>query len=66
MQIAAIALVHNLIVVTHNIRKFGRIAGLQIEDWEVPEPTMPARYPYHGTVKRARSAVRGEIGTQPL
>ncbi len=35
MQIAAIALVHNLIVVTHNLGEFGRIAGLQIEDWEV-------------------------------
>jgi tRNA(fMet)-specific endonuclease VapC len=35
MQIAAIALVHNLIVVTHNVREFGRIEGLQIEDWEL-------------------------------
>ncbi len=35
MQIAAIALVHDLIVVTHNTREFGRVKGLQIEDWEV-------------------------------
>jgi tRNA(fMet)-specific endonuclease VapC len=35
MQIAAVALVHNLIVVTHNVREFGRIEGLQIEDWEL-------------------------------
>jgi tRNA(fMet)-specific endonuclease VapC len=35
MQIAAIALVHNLTVVTHNVREFGRIEGLQIEDWEI-------------------------------
>lgn len=35
MQIAAIALVHNLIVITHNVREFERVAGLQIEDWEV-------------------------------
>lgn len=35
MQIAAIAQVHNLIVVTHNVNEFGRIAGLRIEDWEV-------------------------------
>jgi len=34
MQIAAIAMVHNLIVVTHNTREFGRIAGLNLEDWE--------------------------------
>jgi len=35
MQIAAIALVHGLIVVTHNTREFARIAGLQVEDWEI-------------------------------
>jgi tRNA(fMet)-specific endonuclease VapC len=35
MQIAAIALVHGLIVVTHNTNEFGRIAGLKIEDWEI-------------------------------
>jgi tRNA(fMet)-specific endonuclease VapC len=35
MQIAAIALAHGLIVVTHNVREFGRIEGLQVEDWEV-------------------------------
>jgi tRNA(fMet)-specific endonuclease VapC len=34
MQIAAIALVHELAVVTHNAREFGRIAELMIEDWE--------------------------------
>ncbi|MCL4253140.1 MAG: type II toxin-antitoxin system VapC family toxin [Anaerolineae bacterium] len=35
MQIAAIALEHNLIVVTHNVREFSRVQGLNIEDWEV-------------------------------
>lgn len=34
MQIAAITLVHNLILVTHNTREYGRIPGLKIEDWE--------------------------------
>ena len=34
LQIAAIALVHGLIVVTHNTREFGRIPNLRIEDWE--------------------------------
>lgn len=34
MLIAAIALAHNLILVTHNIREFGRIAGLRLADWE--------------------------------
>jgi tRNA(fMet)-specific endonuclease VapC len=34
LQIAAIALANNLILVTHNIREFERVEGLQIEDWE--------------------------------
>lgn len=35
LQIAAIAVVHGLIVVTHNTNEFGRIPWLVIEDWEV-------------------------------
>ena len=35
LQIAAIALANNSILVTHNTREFGRIYGLKIEDWEV-------------------------------
>jgi tRNA(fMet)-specific endonuclease VapC len=35
MQIAAIALVHDLIVVTHNVSEFRRIPRLNIEDWEI-------------------------------
>lgn len=34
LLIAAIALTHGLIVVTHNTREFSRINGLKIEDWE--------------------------------
>lgn len=34
LLIAAIALAHNLIVVTHNTREFSRVTDLQIEDWE--------------------------------
>jgi len=34
MLIAAIALTHNLIVVTHNVAEFTRIDGLKVEDWE--------------------------------
>ena len=34
LQIAAIALLHDLIVVTHNLREFERIPGLKVEDWE--------------------------------
>lgn len=36
LQIAAIALAHNLILVTHNTREFSRVDELQIEDWELP------------------------------
>jgi tRNA(fMet)-specific endonuclease VapC len=34
-QIAAIALVNDLTLVTHNTREFERVEGLQLEDWEV-------------------------------
>ena len=36
--IAATALAHNLIVVTHNNREFSRIAGLTAEDWQTSNP----------------------------
>ena len=32
--IAGQAMARNLILVTHNIDEFGRVPGLQIEDWE--------------------------------
>ncbi len=34
LQIAAIALAHNVTLVTHNTREFSRVPNLQIEDWE--------------------------------
>jgi tRNA(fMet)-specific endonuclease VapC len=34
MLIAAVALGNDLILVTHNVGEFGRVAGLAIEDWE--------------------------------
>ena len=34
MQIAAIALVNNFTLVTHNTKEFKRINGLLLEDWE--------------------------------
>jgi tRNA(fMet)-specific endonuclease VapC len=36
LLIAATARAHGLILVTHNRREFGRVAGLRIEDWEAP------------------------------
>ena len=36
MLIAATALVHNLIVVTHNIADFNHVPGLQVVDWLTP------------------------------
>jgi tRNA(fMet)-specific endonuclease VapC len=35
VQIAAIAIANNLVLVTHNIGEFSRVDGLQYEDWEV-------------------------------
>ncbi len=35
LRLAAVALENNLIIVTRNMRDFGRIAGLQTEDWSV-------------------------------
>ena len=35
-MIAAIALVHDLTLVTHNTNEFSRVAGLKLEDWEIP------------------------------
>jgi tRNA(fMet)-specific endonuclease VapC len=35
LQIAAIALANDLTLVTHNTTEFGRVTGLQIEDWEL-------------------------------
>jgi len=34
LLIAAIALANNLTLVTHNTREFGRVDGLQVEDWQ--------------------------------
>ncbi|MEL6909437.1 MAG: type II toxin-antitoxin system VapC family toxin [Cyanobacteria bacterium J06598_4] len=34
LLIAAIALTHDLILVTHNVREFSRVNGLKLEDWE--------------------------------
>lgn len=35
LLIASIALANNLTLVTHNTSEFGRVAGLEIEDWEI-------------------------------
>lgn len=40
LQIAAIALTHQLILVTHNTREFSRVDGLQVEDWETDFPAV--------------------------
>ena len=35
VQIAAVALAHNLTVVTHNTREFSRVPNLLLADWEI-------------------------------
>jgi tRNA(fMet)-specific endonuclease VapC len=34
LLIAATALAHDLILVTHNLSEFGRVPGLHVDDWE--------------------------------
>ena len=34
LMIAAIASVHEAVLVTHNTREFARVTGLTVEDWE--------------------------------
>ena len=34
LLIAAVALAHEAVIVTHNTAEFGRVRGLRIEDWE--------------------------------
>ena len=34
LMIAAIALAHESVLITHNTREFKRVTGLKVEDWE--------------------------------
>ena len=34
LMIASISLAHDLTLVTHNTREFGRVRGLRVEDWQ--------------------------------
>ena len=44
LVIASVALLHRLMVVTHNQREFGRVPGLKTIDWVAqPTPTAPKK-----------------------
>lgn len=36
LWLAATCVAHNLTLVTANLREFGRVAGLDVEDWRIP------------------------------
>ncbi len=38
MAIGSIALQHKMVMVTDNVNHFGRIRGIEIEDWKTKEP----------------------------
>ncbi len=38
LLIASIAVANQLVLVTHNVREFGRVNALTLEDWEEPSP----------------------------
>jgi tRNA(fMet)-specific endonuclease VapC len=39
LQIAATALAHDCVLITHNTEEFVRVPGLRLDDWEKPPPT---------------------------
>lgn len=42
LLIATIALAHGLTLVTHNTKEFSRVAGLPLEDWQIPRTDLDA------------------------
>jgi tRNA(fMet)-specific endonuclease VapC len=42
LLIAAITVANDVMLVTHNVKEFGRVAGLKLEDWEIPSPQTAA------------------------
>jgi tRNA(fMet)-specific endonuclease VapC len=42
LWLAATCLAHDLTLVTVNLREFGRVSGLDVEDWSRPNPHHPS------------------------
>lgn len=57
LLIAATAVANGCTLVTHNVREFGRVIGLRMEDWEVAVPMSVLHE------SRAEYSVENETGT---
>jgi len=67
MWLAAVCISRGLSIATANVREFGRVEGLQIEDWTKPLPTREkiARRAQPPRRRPVRLPTDGDGGLQP-